>query len=417
MKTTTTIKMAMGICVACLTMNAQVAEPVASDVVVRQRWPWSRLVDIDYVLTCDATQQVAIALSAYDGSAELELPPGSLTGDLFGVTPGACRIVWDPSRTTYTNRILTQFSVTLVPVPMPNYMIVDVSGGSSATAYPVTYTNAIAEYDLTNASSVYKTDKLVMRWIPPGTFQMGSPTDEVPRDGDPREKQHTVTHTKGYWMGVFELTKSQYARVMGGAGAGDKTPYNSAYYTTLRGLHTNALGVSVYNWPTNGHSVDDNTVLAKLRQKTGGLLFDLPTDAQWEYACRAGTTGKWNAGRSDLTTNDVSEIAQFCWYWNRGGASVKEVGLLIPNAWGLYDMHGNVWEWTLDWYDINYHNYSPSTDPLGPTPAMANQLQRCKRGGAYSATDGKWIRSAYRSNMPFNSTGADHGVRLCVWPN
>lgn len=429
MNSANVLKRVAGVLVAGLAWCAMADAPVISDVVVRQRWPWSRLVDIDYVLTGDPTDRMDVLVTAKDGSVDLVLPPGALSGNLFGVASGPRRIIFDPTQTVYTNnQMLTQFSVTLTPTVPAVYMVVDLTKAAGQEGlveyiYPgdgrlVTegrYTNVW--FDVTN--DVYKTDKMVFRRIPAGTFIMGSPSDEVPRDPDPREKQHTVTLTKDYWMGVFEVTKSQYSKVMGGAdgGALRKTPHATIYYTTIRGHHTNELGVSVYNWPTNRHAVAQETILAKLREKTGGLLFDLPTDAQWEYACRAGTTGKWNAGRPDLTASDVAEISEFCWYNNHGGASVKEVGVLIPNAWGLYDMHGNVFEWCLDWYDVNYHNYSPSVDPLGPPDAVpANPTLRCKRGGAFtSPVDGKHIRSGYRSNMPFTSTGWDHGFRLCVW--
>lgn len=423
MNSVNVLKRVAGVLVAGLAWCAMADAPVISDVVVRQRWPWSRLVDIDYVLTGDPTDRMDVLVTAKDGSVDLVLPPGALSGNLFGVAPGPRRIIFDPTQTVYTNnQMLTQFSVTLTPTVPAVYMVVDLTKAAGQEGlveyiYPgdgrlVTegrYTNVW--FDVTN--DVYKTDKMVFRRIPAGTFIMGSPSDEVPRDPDPREKQHTVTLTKDYWMGVFEVTKSQRAKIIGGVA--DKTPYNTVYFTELRGHHTNEMGVSVYNWPTNGHAVAPDSFIGKLREQTGGVMFDLPTDAQWEHACRAGTTGKWNSGRSDLTTNDIAEISEFCWYRNTGGSSVKEVGRLVPNAWGLYDMHGNVWEWCLDWYDINYHNYSPEVDPLGPMSAVpASPNLRCKRGGAYSSTDGKWIRSAYRSNMPLNSTGADHGFRLCV---
>jgi len=109
----------------CLALTAIAEDPVITDVVVRQRWPWNWLVDIDYVLTCDATQQVDVAVSAQNGLVPFPLPMDSLTGDLYGVGPGARRIVWDPLKSDCTNAVLTNFSVTLVPATPPLYMIID----------------------------------------------------------------------------------------------------------------------------------------------------------------------------------------------------------------------------------------------------------------------------------------------------
>ena len=127
MKMKTAMKMVLGSLAVCLAFGAAAADPTISDVTVRQRWPWSRLVDIDYMLTGDPTQRVAVTVKAFNGSERLNLPETSLSGDLYSVSQGTRRIVWDPMKTVYTNQTLTQFRVDLAPTNPPVYMIVDLT--------------------------------------------------------------------------------------------------------------------------------------------------------------------------------------------------------------------------------------------------------------------------------------------------
>ncbi|MBO4545317.1 MAG: formylglycine-generating enzyme family protein, partial [Verrucomicrobia bacterium] len=193
------------------------------------------------------------------------------------------------------------------------------------------------------------TVNLDMIWINPGTFMMGSPEDELGRSSD--ETQHQVTLTKGYWLGKYEVTQSQYEAVMGSNPSGFKGADRP---------------VEKVSW--------DNAMrfCAKLnaQEKAAGRLpegyeYTLPTEAQWEYACRADTTTALNNGKNLTNYRECSEIDEVGWYeWN-SDKQTHSVGLKKPNAWGLYDMHGNVFEWCLDWYG----DY-PSTavaNPTGPT--------------------------------------------------
>ena len=121
------IAVVLGCWFGCAAWGALAGAPKVSDVVVRQRWPWNGKVSIDYVLTCDDTQRVDVALAAYEGETSLALPEESLSGDLYSVAQGMRRIVWDPSKSDYTNATLTQFRVTLTPTLSPVYMIVDLT--------------------------------------------------------------------------------------------------------------------------------------------------------------------------------------------------------------------------------------------------------------------------------------------------
>jgi len=199
---------------------------------------------------------------------------------------------------------------------------------------------------------------LEMVLIPAGKFVMGSPESEEGRSDD--ETQHEVTLTKPYYMGKYEVTQEQWESVMG----------NNPSFT--KGAKFPITGVS---WG------DCQDFIKKLNAKTSGG-YRLPTEAEWEYACRAGTTTAFSFGDS-LTKNDA----------NYDGSMIKAVGSYKPNAFGLYDMHGNIWEWCEDGYGI--YPVGPLTDPKGP----ATGEDRVLRGGSFHLI-GSAARSSKRS---FNS--------------
>ncbi|MDX9867532.1 MAG: formylglycine-generating enzyme family protein [Kiritimatiellia bacterium] len=405
MKTTTMMKTVLGCFAACLALNTLAAE--ISGVTVRQRWPWSRLVDIDYVLTCDDTQRVDVAFTACNGSTPLTVPEASLSGDLYNVEQGARRIVWDPMKSAYTNGMLTQFSVQLTPVLAPTYMIIDLTKTTN-DADQITYhscgTNLWAE--VTN--EVYKTDKLVLRRIRTGTFLMGG--------------SKSVTLTKEFYVGVFEVTQRQWERVMG---LGTRPSYfaNGDYYMArpvekvnydmIRGA-TNS--VPVVDWPGTGTYVKPDSFIGRLRSTTGLDTFDLPTEAQWEYACRAGVSTIYNDGNTaadiigDHAISNIwmDALGRYAWnggkYWDGDSwetalatctptNGTSDVGTYLPNAWGLYDMHGNVWEFCLDWWT---GTLSGGPDPVGPPSG----IYRISRGGSHLAVaqDCRWVYRNYGSS-------------------
>ena len=429
MKMTTAIKVAFGCLIGGLSFGAFAAEPAIGQVSVRQRWPWSRLVDIEYVLTCDETQSVDIAVTAYDGSKKLTLPAESLAGDLSDVSHGVHRITWDPTVTAYTNsRVLTQFNVTLTQSPVPTYMIVDLTSGE--TTYQYCGTNLWA--DVTN--EVYKTDKLVLRRVPAGTFTMGSPAAELGRNPYymERETSHGVTFSKGFYIGVFEVTQKQWQNIMGGSSPAyfnnpdyaNTRPVEQVSYTAIRGVTNDSPKV---DWPATGSYVKPDSFIDRLRDRTGNVFYDLPTDAQWEYACRAGTGTGLNNG-SDLTnkTSDAT-LALLARYQFSGEVSntttiargcgitngTATVGSLLPNAWGLYDMHGNVWEWCLDLY-VDSLGTAAVTDPSGPRNGDAGAtLFRLWRGGGWTVSANE-CRSANRHRNWAHAASHGTGFRLML---
>jgi formylglycine-generating enzyme required for sulfatase activity len=134
-----------------------------------------------------------------------------------------------------------------------------------------------------------------------------------------------------------------------------------------------------------------------------GKQYSLPTEAQWEYACRAGSTTRWHFG------DDVADLKKYAWYRGMGGATTKPVGLKEPNPFGLYDMYGNIREWCSDWYDAQYYRHSREEDP----PGAVRIGFRVLRGGAFDGLP-KHVRSAYRVGWAPESLGAGlRPVRVC----
>ena len=207
-------------------------------------------------------------------------------------------------------------------------------------------------------------DGLTYVWIPPGSFQMGCSPADSGCDGD-EKPAHTVTITRGFWMGQTEVTQAAYQRVVG------TNP------STFRGDRRPAEQVS---WD------DANAYCAAVGMR-------LPREAEWEYAARAGRRASryghldaiaWYADNSgkqriDSTALWQSDRSNYFTKVVANGNRTHEVGQKQPNAWGLYDMLGNVWEWVADWYDANYYSQSPSQRPSGPSSGQ----ERTLRGGSW----------------------------------
>ncbi len=273
----------------------------------------------------------------------------------------------------------------------PLYLAVDMRGGREAASWPVERVEAPPSGERWGED--FKTGRLLLRRIEPGTFAMGSPESERGRYKD--ETLHSVTISRPYFIGVFEVTQRQWELAMGrrtSPAPGDTRPADRVSHAAIRGNRAGAA------WPANA-DVDPGSFLGVLRAKTG-LDFDLPTEAQWEYACRAGTATALNSGKDlddDVSCPALAEIARCPLNTRdgRGGGSQHDTGVgeYLPNAWGLHDMHGNVWEWCLDWYAP--HSAGPATDPSGP----ASGTLRVLRGGSWGfpARD---HRSARRHGAP-----------------
>ena len=433
----TTVKMAMGFFLTCLARDAAAAD--VSDVTVHQRWPWSRLVNIDYVLH-DVMQPVDIVVTACNGVVPLALPVNSLSGDLYRLSAdGAYRIVWDPTVTAYTNlEVLSKFRVELTPSVSPLYMIVDLTETNGATDQieyvyetelvtnkwgtwarnPVTNGQTVVQSviwtGVTN-DPVYKTDKLVLRRVLAGSYGMGDNVN-IP-----------VKLTKDFYIGVFEVTQRQWERITGTKWSSYFTtdygtrPVERVAYNDIRGATNSA---SAIDWPRTGSAVLPSSFLGQLRLKTGLSDFDLPTEAQWEYACRAGTTTVFHDGSSaninfpnNFYTNMwLDVLGRYCFNGGKINGVVNPettvattngtavVGSYLPNAWGLYDMHGNVYEWMLDWDGTR----SGGTDPAG----VSDGTVRVTRGGSFCASAANCRSSARSVYFKPHEQIFDFGLRL-----
>ena len=230
------------------------------------------------------------------------------------------------------------------------------------------------------------TMKLVL--IPAGKFLMGSPDTEQReaakgeaaagvKEEDARKwfanesPQHEVTISKPFYMGVYDVTQEQFEQVMGK----NPSPFKGA------------------NNPVDWVSSDDAVEFCKKLSAKTGKTVQLPTEAQWEYACRAETKTPFNTGET-ISTDQANYNGNYV-YGNGAKGEYREkttpVGTFKPNTFGLYDMHGNVWQWCADWYDEKYYGNSPKADPTGP----ANGNFRVLRGGSWDCNP-QVCRSAYR---------------------
>lgn len=222
--------------------------------------------------------------------------------------------------------------------------------------------------------------QLKMRLIPAGTFVMGSPSNEVDRGSD-EGPQHQVTISRAFYMGIYEVTQAQWAAVMG--------TYPSKFG------YVPANPVEQVSWE------DCQKFITKLNTLGIGT-FRLPTEAEWEYACRAGSTTRFPWGDDP----GYSTLGQYAWYSANSNSTTHFVGQKKPNTWGLYDMHGNVWEWCSDWYAASY-GIDKVTDPKGP----ATGSHRVIRGGCWSLSP-QYCRPALRNDDAPSDAFSGLGFRL-----
>lgn len=362
-------KLIFGI-IALLGALVYAAAPTVTINKVQQRYPWNGMVDIDYEITGDATG-CKLEIGVEDKESGNKYVPTKFLS-VLPVTAGKHRVTWSTEAEGITI-VSTNVSVSVAlvntdPEVVNNnlYYVIDLSGGTTATSYPVTTLDAPPGGVW---SDEYKTTKLVLRRIEAGSYAMNG--------------SYNVALTQPFYIGVFEVTQKQYELVTGNNPSyynGDARPVERVSWNTIRG------NSDTHNWP-NVKTVDANSFIGLIRSKTG-LPIDLPTEAQWEYACRAGTTSSYNNGGS--TEADLKTLGRYSGNCNdgRGGYSQHTtVGSYAPNAWGLYDMHGNVWEWCLDWYG----SLVAGSDPVG----LASGSYRVLRGGGYDG-DAGFCTSSYR---------------------
>jgi formylglycine-generating enzyme required for sulfatase activity len=214
--------------------------------------------------------------------------------------------------------------------------------------------------------------------IPAGGFTMGSPTSEENRDSD--ESQHRVEITQGFYLSATEVTQAQYELVMGSNPSNFKGVDRPVEKVSWRDAVQYCNKLSAREGLSPAYLISGTSVTWDARSNG----YRLPTEAEWEYACRAGTTTAYCTGGSE------ADLARAGWYSGNAGSETHPVGKKLPNAWGLYDMHGNVWEWCWDWY--GEYGSGTQRDPQG----AADGSYRVFRGGFWSYDAGR-CRSAFRN--------------------
>ncbi|MDR2341524.1 MAG: formylglycine-generating enzyme family protein [Campylobacteraceae bacterium] len=231
-----------------------------------------------------------------------------------------------------------------------------------------TYTNSIAmEFAL----------------IPSGSFEMG--TDKKAEIGIINEfPLHNITISRNFYLAKFEVTQEQWIKIMG------NNP--SKFKNNLKPVES----VSWY---------DVQKFISKLNALENTTKYRLPTEAEWEYAARAASQSRYSFG------DDINELVSYAWYYNKSSKQpfqTHPVGQKKPNRWGLYDMHGNIWEWTADWYDPEYYTKSPKKDPINNLSSLKNIAIR---GGGW-INSAEYMRSAVRHYKAPISKEDDLGFRV-----
>ena len=342
------------------------------DVEAHQRYPWNGKVDIDFTIDSAVDgSNFAVRVEAKDtvGKTNITLKTVKYEdkvalSSLKKLPAGRHRVTWDADQDVPDALIPSlAFSVSAWTVneAIPGnglYMVIDLSAGTTeegtGTRFPISYLTAVPKGGWTDE---YKTTKLVLRRVPAGKDPLGR-----------------YELTQDFYAGVFEVTEAQWCCVVGGQDFTNTLP-KTAEYINIRGSEEGR------KWPSSA-KVDTDSFLGKLRIMTGLPNLDLPTEAQWEYACRAGTTTTYNVGGavSDyILTNAVG------WCRENSGDVRHVVGEKVPNAWGLYDMHGNLSELCLDIYSRDYSERLKGRDPQGaPLPTYTSSYsRRPMRGGDY----------------------------------
>ena len=393
----------MTLCAAAL---ANPADPQISNFSVTQNA--SRVVHVAYTLDEPAYVTIDVLTNSVSiGGANIQ----NLIGDVNKLVPaGNHEIDWYAHRSWPGWRfddpaVSVQLTAWAESAP-PDILVIDLETKSVAY-YPGM--DFLPDGGLVNDK--YRTSHLVMKKVHAAnqTFTMGSPSDESPYRGTD-EVQHLVKFTKDYYLAIYETTRRQF-KLLGGTEntANQATPYGTddANQCPIAFVRYDVLRSS--NWPTDGYA-NPGGLIGSFQSATG-LALDLPTEAQWEFACRAGTTTAMYNGKGNVNQHSNSDVAEIAWYYynSNEGSAVHAVGGKPANPWGFYDMYGNVSEWCLDWRGAYDTSVSPAVDPKGASTGD----RRILRGGRFKNFS-PLFRSAARDHTQPNWAEVGWGFRLCL---
>ena len=406
MKDTTAVRMLSAAAAFALALGVSAAPASVTLGTVSSHDPWDGKFDVSYTLSgVDPSTDYKVA---FDVTAN---------GRTVGVTNAATRLSDGSYNETFNTVELfgaattdpkAKVRVTLIAVKSGTYvadatgdsigvlgdvMVIDVSGGSTAVGYPVSY---ISDVDLgTLNCDVYKTTKIALLKVAAGTAYPADPTNGTAAAAS------TVTPAKDYYIGVFPVTEAQYVRVMGGEATDSTAPKTDVSWNALRGSVATATAIT---------SSSAESFFQKLCAKcTGGRDvggFDLPTEVQWEIAARAGSTGAFGSYVKDgeVVAGSSETAGDFAVF---GASEAQGVGAKCANAWGLFDTAGNVWEWCRDDY------VASGTWTSAETPKSNDSGLKVIRGGCYDASAAN-ARLTNRNNKSPSGFYADSktGFRL-----
>ena len=425
----------------------------------QQRYPWNGKVDIDFSFACDIPEAFAFVnfKASYEdkdgNTVEVPMKTFDQFTTAFCTNAGTYRVTWD-STADAPNLLVTNLKYS-VTANMAKYMVIDLSKGLNATAedpYPITYMEECPDptRDDGGWTDEYKTTKMVFRLIQPQTYVRGWGNNSFGDYHDCYNGNQKLT--RPFYMAIFECTQGQAKRIHSGYSSSGVEQYQ---YTG--GSRADARPSAVFSyenwrgnsathcWPNTAGTVSSGSIIGQLRSRTGQADyegFDLPTEAEWECAARAGDTGAWHGdglehtgkpttGEYTSTSTPSNTLLNTLgrYKYNGGyapGASkapdyssdeslgTAVVGSYRPNAWGLYDVLGNVWEFCLDYYkSASPYNVTHDVDDMGRVvPDATTRPVRVVRGGAFDS-DAKTASLAKRGNASCEDWAVNKGVRLC----
>ncbi len=416
--------------VSLVTVSVLCAAPVLDGDVTVLQDPLTALVTIRYAFTGEpAIVTVDIQTNGPAGYASIDNTYlTNLVGDVNKkIAPGSGKtITWQPAD-TIPGRFVAPDARAVVTLHAtnspPDYIVLDLSNATAAGAASVRFFPNAAQIPLGVTNNIYKTRYYVMRRIHAAgvVWPMGASDTETGRDSSLEQARPWVCLPEDYYIGIYEVTQGHFRQhstlannsdfknkcQFKGYEDSDFRPVNSLTYVNIRGGG---------GWPDNGHVFQNSwAYLQFMRNQTGTkFLLDLPTEAQWEFACRAGNfaTRFYNGD----TQTDLDEVA---WYATNTVSDVaaRPVGLKKPNAWGLYDMLGNVQEFCLDNFRGNYGASLATYDNVefpGPaTDLNVEDKQKVLRGGYYGSPI-KECRMAFRRYCSYGDERASVGFRLAM---
>lgn len=398
-----------------------------STVTSRQRWPWNNLVDVDFTLadTAPGTAYRVELSATHPGLGGNYVAARTLMTEPIAVGDGTHRVVWNAG-VDFPELKSDAFQVKVTVSPLADtdsvYLVIDLSEGSEAASFPHRYTTVAPDL----SSDTCRTTELWLRRIPAGTFTMGSGEGTVSGLSS-IYPAHQVKLSHPYYIGIFELTQKQFFLMEGtwpsffaNEQYRDTRPVENVTMRTFRATD---------GWYDGGKLLSKSCVVGRLRDKTG-LLVDLPSDAQWEHACRAGTTGDYYdpaISYANIYLYARCGTDSGCTAESDLSVGTGKVGTFPPNPWGLYDMYGNVAEFCPDgnphgsnsgYIDFSTSDFSKLlVDPLGSiAPGKeAYTGARTTRGLDYqSGKNSSWINSVRRTSVGTDAPDKSAGCRLVV---